>query len=84
MNDSVYGDPLSSPAVRNVSGDYQYEDMTFYYAKDGTDDFSTSIPSKPGTYRVRAVAAATQHLTRRPQKTCLPLSRENSDICYGR
>ena len=61
MNDSVYGDPLSSPAVRNVSGDYQYEDMTFYYAKDGTDDFSTSIPSKPGTYRVRAVAAATQH-----------------------
>ena len=56
MNDSTYGDPLSTPNVTVIEGNYSYNDYTFTYTDTKTDEVLDKAPVDAGTYKLTVYA----------------------------
>ncbi|MBQ9510700.1 MAG: hypothetical protein IJR55_03285, partial [Clostridia bacterium] len=52
----IYGQEANNPSVTGNAGK---GDITYSYAKKGSDDFSNTVPTKAGEYTVKAVISAT-------------------------
>lgn len=53
-----YGYQPSTPVVSYAEGEEACQNVTFYYAAEGSEEWSTAAPVNAGSYRVKAILAA--------------------------